>query len=339
MYLDFTDEFYKNVALNTTEVSYENSFTSNDAFLVLLNGLDYDTIDNLCVEIAQKLSIDDSHIIYEMIQKGPNGLEDVSIKDLILNTAYEMIHNHKNLGNKMVGKFNASSWISHCLYEGELASQLAGSMGLNPDTAMKLGILHDVGRKFDHSFMHTIKGFEYLYSLGYHEEAFSCLSHSFLPLPDDGIFKGNRCANCDPAIDGFYVNEDGQGTFLEGSKLDDMTQFLRVYQYNLYDIILNIADLMATSYGIVSPEERVNDVYSRKTPDPKNSPFFKVCFINALKRVLSSLSDGENLTSVNVNDFSSIEEIDLLFQKTSEEFLQKYYQILNRAKQHGGSTD
>lgn len=340
MYLDFTNEFYKNIALNTTEVSYENGVTSKDAFLVLLNGLDYETIDNLCIEVANKLSLDDSHIVYELIQRGPQDLQDDSFKDLVLATAYEMIHVNKTLGNKMVGKFNASSWISHCLYEGELASQLASAMGLDADTAMKLGLLHDVGRKFDHSFMHTIKGFEYLYSLGYQEEAFCALSHSFLPLPEDGKFMGSRCANCDPAIDGFYVNEDGQGVFEDGSKLDDMTQFLSVYQYNLYDIILNISDLMATSFGIVSPEERVNDVYSRKTPDPKNSPFFKVCFINALKRVMSSLSgEHKEIEAINIKDFSSIEEIDSLFKSVSDEFLRKYYQILDHAKKRGGSTE
>ena len=42
MKLDFTNTSYKESALNTTSINYENSITSADAFLVLLNGIEYD---------------------------------------------------------------------------------------------------------------------------------------------------------------------------------------------------------------------------------------------------------------------------------------------------------
>ena len=94
---------------------------------------------------------------------------------------------------------------------------------------MKLGILHDVGRKKDHSFMHTVKGFEYLMDQGLTNEAFCALTHSFSPSLKDGINIGNRCATGDPPIDGFYVNEKGEGVFVKDAILDDVTYFLANY--------------------------------------------------------------------------------------------------------------
>ena len=322
MYLDFTSDFYRSMALSKKTVNYENSVTSEDAFLIVLNGLDYETIDNLCVEIAYKLSIDPQEV-YELIQSRDG---DEVFNGLVLNVAYDMIHSNKDLGNKIInGRFNASSWIAHSLYEGELAAEFAASMGLNPDTAMKLGILHDVGRKFDHTFMHTIKGFEYLIELGYIDEAYCTLTHSFLSIPQEGTNKGNRCANCDPAIEGFYIDEHGNGVFEEGSRIDGITTFLGNYEYNPYDIILNISDLMAKSDGITSPYDRMMDVYSRKTPDPRNSPFFKVCFINSLNSLMHTITQKEEYASpLNITDVDSLEELDESLKKVSTTFMSMY---------------
>ena len=331
MPLDFTNELMRDEALNIETINYENSNSSADAFLLVLKDLDYETINTLCIEVAKIIQVDDSHIVYDLIQSNKC---DQKLKETILSTAYEIIHSNRNLGTKIVGgKFNASSWIEHSLYEGELASLFAEKVGLNPDTAKKLGILHDIGRKFDHSFMHTIKGYEYLTQLGYKEEAVCCLSHSFLSVPTKDNLKGNRCANCDPSLEGFYVDSSGTGTFREDAKRDDMTLFLENYQYNMYDTILNISDLMAKDSGIVSPYDRVMDVYTRKTPDPINSPFFKVCFINSLYRLLYLITNDDKYIKVfNINNMSSIEDIDKLFMDTSTEFMTIYNTMINNKK-------
>lgn len=201
-------------------------------------------------------------------------------------------------------------------------------MGLNPDVGMKLGILHDIGRKFDQSFMHTIKGYEYLCSLGYNDEAICCLTHSFL---SDETSKGNRSANCDPAPEGFYVNEEGKGVFREESNKDDITYFLEQYNYNLYDIILNISDLMATSKGITSPYDRVLDVYTRKSPDI-NSPFFKVCFVNALRRMLYMMYEDEKYSKLYNKNEVPDENVDNLLIETSNEFMSKYTELQSKTK-------
>ena len=330
MNLDFTSEVYKEQALSTNKVNYENNNTSADAFFILLKGLDYEMMDNLCTYIAKLLLFDDPHDVYKIIQSNTC---DIHSKRYFMKCAYDLIHSNKTLGNKIVNKKNASTWISHCLYEGEVASNLASSMELDSDTARKIGILHDVGRKFDHSFMHTIKGYEYLVNLGYTDEAICCLTHSFLPIPENGEYKGNRCANCDPASEGFYINESGEGVFEEETKKDDTTMFLEDYKYNMYDIILTISDLMAMSSGIVSPYERVQDVYTRKPQDPKNSPFFKTCFINSLNRLLYRLTKEEEYNyKVNIKEFKSVEEIDKLLINVSDDFY-RIYSHLNQKEE------
>ena len=60
----------------------------------------------------------------------------------------------------------------------------------------------------------------------------------------------------------------------EDAERDEMTQFLEQYTYSDYDRILNIADLMATSHGVVSPMERLRDIATRRILDPTNRGYF-----------------------------------------------------------------
>jgi len=329
MKLDFSSDVFKDRALAITNINYENNITADDAFFIVLKGLDYQTIDNLCEEVKNKLKFGESKKIYEFIQSERCNQE---FKQIVLDTAYELIHNNIYLGNKIVNdKFNASSWISHSLYEGEVAYSLAIAMGLNGECAKKLGILHDIGRKFDHSFNHVIKGYEYLTLLGLNEEAICCLTHSFLSIPYDNKLKGNRCANCDPSIPGFYVDDNGKGVFKDNSYKDDITLFLENYNYNDYDTILNISDLMAMSSGIVSPYDRMLDVYTRKTPDSINSPFFKVCFVNSLRRLLYKITNDSMYQEI--YNIKEVESIDELLINTSDEFISMYSElIINKRK-------
>ena len=329
MYLNFTNNYYKNIALSKKNINYENNHTPEDAFLLLLKEIDFEVVDNLCKKVSNKISLSPKEV-YRLIQ---NKDSNIDFKKLVLDTAYEILSLDEKLGSKTTNNHNASSFISHCLYEGKLASQLAIALGLDPSTSMKLGILHDIGRKIDHSFNHTIKGFEYLINQGYEDEAFCTLTHSFLSVPKLNTYKGNRCANCEPSIEGFYVDKNGKGIFKKNTKLDDITNFLESYEYNLYDLILNISDLMAMSTKIVSPYERILDVYSRKTPDPKNSPFFKVCFINNLNRLLHLITNDETYNYIiNIKDFKSIEEIDNLLIYISNNFMKVYLGVINNKK-------
>lgn len=328
MYLNIEDEKSKKIALNTKSINYENNINEYDAFRLLIKDVGYEIINVLCEKAAETIvevgiveKIENPQEIYSLIT---NDYKHPDFYPFLLEKAYELIHEGQKLGTRMDGKHNASSWISHCLIEGELMGEFASAIGLDPHTAMKLGFLHDIGRKKVHNFFHTVRGFEYLIEEGYINEAFCALTHSFIPIPKDGINKGNRCAIGDPAIDGFYINEKGEGVFEDGALTDDVKLFLDNYEYNSYDFILNLADLMAISEKVISPYDRVLNIYSKREPDPRNSNFFKICLINSFNRFLNILEGKNNYEPVNIIDMKSQEEIDLLLHTTSDSFMNYY---------------
>lgn len=322
MYLNIENEKYRELLLNTKSVNYENNNTEEDAFLLLIKDVDYEAINILCERVAEVMGGVRPQSIYSLI----NGIYQYpELNRILLQQAYKLVHEGEYLGTKVDGKFNASSWVNHCLVEGELMKELATVVDLDPHTAMKIGILHDIGRKKTHSVLHTVKGFEYLMEKGFVDEAFCALTHSFLSFPKNGVYYGNRCATGDSPIDGFYVNEKGEGVFKEGAIIDDVKCFLDNYEYNSYDLILNLADLMSTSKEVISPYDRVLNIYSKRTPDARNSSFFKLGIVNAFNRFLSTMKGEISFKPINLLDINSEEEIDQLLLNTSNTFMDYYF--------------
>jgi len=288
-------------------------------------------LDNLCVKLEE---------VYPQLKGIPNGAYSVTqgefeklpgipptiIKMSIYNCAMECLkgikENEKNdlkkghLGTKLTddGRFNTSSWISHSLYEAALAEKLAKIMGVDSNKAKTLALLHDYGRKRIPSFEHTTQGFEELVELGLEDEAVATLTHSFL--------NGGRCANCDPAEEGFYLDEEGNAKWQSEDNKDDVARFLDEYDYNIYDEILNIADLMATDRGIVSPSKRVEDIRTRKPADPKNEAYFLAELTNKLSEILNRM--GIKQEDLKVNSKSDEAYLRETFNKISEKFYKEY---------------
>ncbi len=77
-------------------------------------------------------------------------------------------------------------WIEHCICVGNSAGRIAKALNLDEDFAKTLGYIHDIGKKYDYIkgsgvFLHAMKGYDYIKSLGYDEEyAGICIKHSFL---------------------------------------------------------------------------------------------------------------------------------------------------------------
>ena len=141
------------------------------------------------------------------------------------------------------------------------------------------------------------------------------------------IFTFNRKINFRKNLERYSQSER---RLLEGYKKDDLTQFLENYEYNAYDIIINISDLMAMSSNITSPYERLQDVYSRRKPDSRNSSFFKVCFINNMNRIICSIKNNkEDFKLLNINELRSEEELEDLLVKTSNDFMETYNRVVN----------
>lgn len=322
MGLYFKNEECKEETVGRENVNYKNNRTAADAFLLLLKDIKKEDLSNLCVLIQEHfknnygldLSEEDAYNITQM-----QTLKSKYKKE-ILELAYRCIESDQHLGNNTIldGKVNTSSWISHSLFVGKLCRQLAKFKGLDPETAEKIGIIHDYGRKYTHTFEHTMRGYEELMALGYEDESIACLTHSFIG--------GNRCANNDPAEEGFYVDDSGNPKWDETAIKDDMTLFLENYNYNEYDDILTIADLMATDRGIVSPLERIKDIETRKKPDPRNRAYFIAEFTNKLKSFMSRNQNTQikNCEIIRATKNISLEEIMKVFEKVSSEFFSRY---------------
>lgn len=211
MNLYFSNDYYKNKALEASKCSYEKiNHTVQDAFFILIKKLDKEDLTNLCLMIKDyfkslknpiKLSNNDC---YKLTQG--NNLDsivvDEQLKEIILELAYKCIENGTRLGTRIIpnNKINTSAWLSHSLMESKVAGQLAEKLGLDSDISRILGMLHDYGRKKMHSFEHVIKGYELLVDEGWEVEAIASLTHSF--------FNGGRCACNEPALKGFYLDDE-----------------------------------------------------------------------------------------------------------------------------------
>lgn len=135
-----------------------------------------------------------------------------------------------------------NKWVKHCIYVGVGAGRIASKLGLDSDYAQALGYVHDIGRKISHP-NHTIAGYKYMISEGYHEEARSCLTHSFI---DNNIY---------------YT----AGGIPEGQdRFDYMNSFLQNTQLTIYDNIVQMCDLFCLETGFTTIERRLLDITVRK---------------------------------------------------------------------------
>ena len=329
MELNFSNIKYKEKASRSKGyANIDSNHTVEEAFYLLISGVRKEDLSYFCEKIKEDL--EESEIIlsvdecYELTQGtlDEKKMEKVSgkienIEKYFLDKAYECIEKDgKHLGKNMVPgtKINTSSWISHSLYEAKATQELANILGLNEEKAGVLGILHDFGRKYIHDFTHVTRGYEALIDLGWEDEARACLIHSFI--------NAGRCANCDPAEPGFYIDKNGNPAWEESAKRDDIADVLDSLEYDDYDMVLNIADLMATDSGIVSPYDRVQDVATRKKPDVKNRGYFLSEFTNKLMKVLKIVKSDYLIEEV--NPLMDLEELNSRFAKVSQEFYDAY---------------
>jgi len=320
--LNFSNENYKRNALSLSLI-IDDVHSPFDAFFLLINGISIDDLSNLCYLIKENsdlFNFDGRRLTDDECYSLTQNLEaSREVKQLIMNLAgmclngYETVDGEKisgkHLGNKTIneGKINTSAWLSHSFYVGEVCSVLAKELGLDYEKAKTLGLLHDFGRKFNHGFDHVIKGFEALVALGWKSEAISCLTHSFV--------NGGRCSNNEVAVEGFYVDENGDARWKPDVVKDDVTIFLEKYQFTDYDMILNMADLMATDRGIVSPFDRINDISKRrKNLDEESNRGY---FFN-------------DMTNMFVEYLEKIHYIDFQVQPTKKSFNHSLDQIKNK---------
>ncbi len=140
-------------------------------------------------------------------------------------------------------------YVSHSVYVSELAGMIAERMGLDPEYAAVLGMLHDIGRKVDPG-NHMYAGYKFLKENGYPEYAFICLTHSFL----------NNDIEC---ICGELLSPQSEG-------YAEVKDFVEKCEYTDYDRIIQTCDLLCLHSGGTTLEERIADIESRKGTHSKS---------------------------------------------------------------------
>lgn len=139
---------------------------------------------------------------------------------------------------------NPGAWGNHSRIAAHCAEKIAAACPtLDPEKAYILGLLHDIGRKFGTRHLgHVFDGFQYMESLGYHDAARICLTHSF----------NNR------QIEEYIGKFD---TTTEETKL--IAEQLEAVTFDDYDRLIQLCDALAGSDSILDIEERMNDVKAR----------------------------------------------------------------------------
>ena len=137
-----------------------------------------------------------------------------------------------------------TNWIEHSICVGRAASVIADALNLDGEKAKTLGYIHDIGKRIGDFHNHAINGYNYLKELGVDDEYCRiCLTHSYL---NNDVY---CTAGGVPPVTEFLQN------------------FLKDYEYYIYDKIINLCDLMCTS-KILTVEKRLIDILIRRGAYP-----------------------------------------------------------------------
>ena len=323
MELYFRTEDYFQRAMKLAEAKPGPVHSGAAAFAMLLKGIPQAVLENLLRHMEKAFPTLTQAECYALTQgqsiPGKANADDESFYR-IRSIALECLRAGQLLGTSVIDCAITPALVGHCLFVGEACRVLAGVLGLDADRAMAIGTLHDYGRRADGTLGHVLRGFELLSDAGWMQESLGCLTHSFLG--------GGRCASNEMAEKGFYVDEAGNPCWEPDAVRDHITEFLSVYSYTDYDRILNLADLMATSYGIVSPAERIKDIATRRTIDPVNRGYFLASLTNCLREYTAGMDGAENTQpKLYAAAGISLKEIEDAFQAASDLFWEAYCRV------------
>ena len=176
-------------------------------------------------------------------------------------------------------KCNPGPWGNHSRIVAHCAERIAaGCDGLDADKAYKIGLLHDIGRKFGVRHLgHVSDGYSYMMSLGYDEAARICLTHSFHNETTDGY------------IGKFDTSEE---------ELKMIQDALSAVTMDEYDRLIQLCDSIAGPESVLDIEERMGDVKRRYGYYPQakwdNNLLLKKHFEAQIGKDIYSAVDKEN---------------------------------------------
>lgn len=138
---------------------------------------------------------------------------------------------------------NPGPWGEHSRIAAMCAEKIARAVGLDPDKAYVLGLLHDIGRKFGIKHLaHVYDGYHYMMSLGYSDAARICLTHSF----------------CQPSLQVYIGKFD-----IPENQQSELQELLNEMEFDDYDRLIQLCDCLAGSEGVMDMEARMLDVKRR----------------------------------------------------------------------------
>ncbi len=139
---------------------------------------------------------------------------------------------------------NPGAWGNHSRVTAYCAEKIALACGgMDPEKAYVCGLLHDIGRKFGVKHLgHISDGWHYMKDMGYDEVARICLTHSF-SVQDIRDYIGR-----------FDISEEEQ---------QELKAALKDIVYDDYDLLIQLCDSLAGAEGVMTIEDRMNDVKRR----------------------------------------------------------------------------
>lgn len=170
-------------------------------------------------------------------------------------------------------------YIFHTQGVADFSERLARQMGLNPDKAYVLGLLHDYGKRKNEKqedCFHGIIGYKDMLNLGYSDVAKICLTHTFV---------SKNFSNDDYS----YPNN-----WLEECRL-----LLKPIEYDDYDLIVQYADMFFEGVNCVTPEQRIIHIAERYHLTEKQRKSLQEIIIN-LKSSVDSKCHCDSYQLLNV---------------------------------------
>lgn len=141
-------------------------------------------------------------------------------------------------------KLNPGPWVDHSLYAGKAAELIAKEdKELDTDTALVLGMLHDIGRRYGVTSMrHSIDGYKFAIEKGYDLWGRICITHSFPYNNVDAVFGKWDCSEDEYKFVKDYLNN---------------------VEFSAYDKLIQMCDALALPTGYCLMEKRMMDVAIR----------------------------------------------------------------------------
>lgn len=153
-------------------------------------------------------------------------------------------------------KLYNNPWIEHSFFTAKAAQNIALNIPyLDPEVAYILGLLHDIGRRRGPYFMrHILDGYNFLMEKGFDDSARICMTHSFHIKDINAVFPKWDCSQ---------------------DELKFIKSYLSNIEYNEYDKLIQLCDILALPTGFCLLEKRMIDISIRYGTNNYTVPVWK----------------------------------------------------------------